>query len=258
MSGSSKPQTHLIFPDLHFPAYHRGLWRATLSFLDRNKVDGVTWLGDQLSFDEISHHNKDKPGLKKEGAVRDNLEGFSALLDEVDARLPKDALKRFHYGNHERFIQDLYDVSPELKGLIDLDEHLKLEKRGYEIYRLSEMSELGHLGAIHGDQVGSGKYVANKLVEAYCTNMVMGHVHTASSVAKVAAANARRKWMAWTLPCMCTVNPAYARGRINPHMNGLGIVELMRKTGQFNLYTVIADSGTGSFSYGGQYYSGGK
>src|SRR6185437_1615313 len=120
-----------------------------------------------------------------------------------------------------------------------------------------EMSELGHLGIIHGDQVGSGQYVAKKLVDTYCNNMVMGHVHTASSFTKVSAAKASRKWMGWTLPTMGTTRPHYARGRINAHVNGFGIVELMHD-GQFNLYTVIADSGTGSFSYGGQYYRGRK
>src|ERR1700744_3851915 len=200
MAGSSKPQTHLIFPDLHFPAYHRGLWRATLSFLDRNRIDGVTWSGDQLSLDEISHHNRDKPGLKTKGALKANLDGFSELLDQVDKRIDKDAVKRWHRGNHERFIQDFYEHSPELEGMLDVEEHLGLEDRGYRIYKLGGMSQLGHLSVIHGDQVGSAKYVANKLVETHCTNIVMGHVHTASSMTKVSASNARRKWMGWTLP----------------------------------------------------------
>ncbi|HTV07819.1 MAG TPA: hypothetical protein VMD97_02085 [Candidatus Aquilonibacter sp.] len=255
MAKRTQPETHLLLPDMHFPDYHRGLWRALLNFMERSRVDGVTWMGDQLSLDEISHHNQDKPGLKGKGALRANLDAFAVLLDDVDARLPKGAVKRWHYGNHERFVQDLYDASPELEGMVDLEEHLGLERRGYEIFKLGEMSELGNLGVIHGDQVGSGKYVANKLVEAYCQCIVMGHVHTASSIAKVAAANARRKWIGWTLPTMGTVKPAYARNRVNPHLNGFGIVELMRD-GQFNMYTIIADSGTGSFSYGGQFYCG--
>jgi hypothetical protein len=257
MPRAGTVQTHVLFPDLHYPAYHRGLWRATLSFLDHNKVDGVTWPGDQLSLDEISHHNKDKPGLQIKGAFKANLDGFAELLDQVDARIGKDAVRRWHRGNHERFIQDFYEHTPALEGMLDVEDYLKLEQRGYEIYKLGEMSELGSLTIIHGDQVGSGKYVANKLVEAYCTNVVMGHVHTASSIAKVAAANAKRKWMGWTLPTMGTVKPDYARNRINPHMNGFGIVELMHD-GQFNLYTVIADSGTGGFAYGGKYYCGRK
>jgi hypothetical protein len=257
MAKRRQPETHILLPDLHFPEYHRGLWRAVLAFMDRNRVDGVTWMGDQLSLDEISHHNQHRPGLKGKGALRANLDAFASLLDEIDARLPKGALKRWHYGNHERFVQDLYDANPELEGMVDLEEHLGLEGRGYEIFKLGEMSELGNLGVIHGDQVGSGKYVANKLVEAYCRPIVMGHVHTSSSIAKVAAASAKQKWVGWTLGTMGTVKPAYARNRINPHLNGLAVVELMPND-QFNLYPIIADSGTGSFAYGGQYYCGTK
>jgi hypothetical protein len=221
----------------------------------RNKVSGVTWLGDQLDLSEISHWNVNKPGLKRRGALRSNLDAFnSEILDPVDDLLRPNALKRWHVGNHERAVEDLYESQPELDGMCDLDEYLQLAERGYEIIPLGGISELGHLSLIHGDGVGSGKYIANKLVDTHCTNIVMGHVHAASSFTKVAASNAKRKWMGWTLPTMGTTNPDFARNRPNAHTNGFGIVELFGD--QFNLYTVITDSVTGQFAYGGQIYSG--
>lgn len=246
---------YLLLPDTHFPEIHWPTWRAVLDFLSRNAVDGVTWTGDQLDLAEISHWNKDKPGLRGNGALRSNLDGFNLLLNEVDARLKEDAKRVWHRGNHERCIQDFYESNPELEGMFDLEDELHLKDRGYRVYKLGAMSELGSLAIIHGDSVGSGKYIANKLVESHCTNIVMGHVHTASSITKVSASNARRKWMGWTLPTMGTTNPAFARNRPNGHVNGFGIVEVF-SDGQFNLYTVITDSQTGTFAYGGQMYTG--
>lgn len=251
------PETHLLLPDFHFPEYHRGLWRAVLAFLDKNKVAGITWMGDQLDLAEIAHHNEGKPGLKVRGALKANLDGFAERLDEIDARVGKDCLKRWHTGNHERFIQDFYEKSPELEGMLDVEHHLQLEKRGYEIFALGEMSELGQLGVIHGDQVGSGQFVAKKLVDSYCQNMVMGHVHTKSSFTKVSAARAYRKWIGQTLGTMGTINPRFARNRPSGHVHGLGVVELMHD-GWINLFPIVADSGTGGFAYGGQYYAGKK
>ena len=240
---------------MHFPEQHDPTFLAVLDFMSRVKVAGITWLGDQLDLSEISHWNAKKPGLKKRGALRANLDAFNKdILDSIDALLSPNAIKRWHVGNHERVIADMYEASPELEGMFDLDEHLKLAERGYEIIELGGISELGHLSLIHGDGVGSGKYIANKLVDSHCTNIVMGHVHAASSFTKVAASNSTRKWMGWTMPTMGTTNPDFARNRPNAHTNGFGIVELYGN--QFNLYTIITDSITGQFSYGGSTYSG--
>ena len=139
--------------------------------------------------------------------------------------------------------------------MLDVEERLKLKERGYQIFKLGAISVLGSLSVMHGDAVGSGKYIASKLVDTHCTNVVMGHVHTASSMTKVSASNAKRKWMGWTLPTMGSVNPSFARNRPNSHVHGFGVVELM-PAGQFNLYTVITDSQTGAFAYGGQRFTG--
>jgi hypothetical protein len=95
------------------------------------------------------------------------------------------------------------------------------------------------------------KYIANKLVETHCTDIVVGHVHTASSFTKVAAAG-KRKWTGWTLPTMGTVNPSFTRSRPNGHTHGVGLIELIGD--QFNLYTIGTDPITGCFAYGGKVY----
>lgn len=243
-----------LLPDMHHPEVHEPTWNAALNFMEREQVDGVTFTGDQFDLAEISHWNQDSPGLIKKGAFKANLDSFKHRLGQIDRLLPH-AQKRWHRGNHERFVQDYYEKVPALEGMLDLEQYLELERRGYEIYKLGEISECGKLGVIHGDQVGSGMYIARKLVDNYCRPMAMGHVHTASSFTKVSASNNHDKWMGWTLPTMGTLNPLFARNRANCHVNGLGIVEVFGG-GDFNLFTVITDSETGAFAYGGKVYRG--
>ncbi|MGA2170093.1 MAG: hypothetical protein ABSG62_18000 [Terracidiphilus sp.] len=40
-------------------------------------------------------------------------------------------------------MSDYYEKSPELEGMLDLEDHLRLAERGYEIYKLGAVSELG-------------------------------------------------------------------------------------------------------------------
>jgi hypothetical protein len=44
-----------------------------------------------------------------------------------------------------------------------------------------------------GDQIGSGMFVAKKLVDSFCATAIMGHVHTGSMFTKVSQVKTRDK-----------------------------------------------------------------
>jgi hypothetical protein len=105
-----------------------------------------------------------------------------------------------------------------------------------------------------GDQIGSGMFVAKKLVDSFCATAIMGHVHTGSMFTKVSQVKTRDKWAAYTLPTLGTVSPRYAKGRPNAFTNGFGIVEEW-PNGHTNIYVVMISDGC--FAYGGQIYGKG-
>lgn len=250
----AKIKTFLLLYDVHYPVHSESAWAAVLDFIKHNKVDGVIFGGDALDLAEVAHHTKGKPIYRKQGALATNLAGFCHdILDPIDELLPDKKIERVWItGNHERFLEiDLIEDQPELDGMLNLDEALRLRERGYKIIGLGGHHKLGHLYVIHGDQVGGGANPAKKVVDTWCRNIVMGHAHTAQSFTKSSPSHDSERWTGTVLPCLSTTNPGYGRGRDNRWLNGFGIVDL-RPDGNFNLYTAIITNG--QFTYAGRTY----
>lgn len=254
-----RPQLYLALFDLHYPKVHRPTLNAVLAFLADNKVDGFIFGGDQLDFEEISHHTKGKPLLRPPASYAKNVSGFDReVLTPIEKHLPKDTKRVYIFGNHERFETDLIEEQPELKGLVDHAEILKLEKRGWELIPLGHCFKLGKLNIVHGEiltGIGNqaGAYPARKALELYAGNVLAGHTHAPQTFTKVSPVEASNKWQAHIAPIAGQCNPGYLRNRPTAWLNGFVIIEVHPDGETFNLYSVIVIKG--QFSYGGKLYS---
>jgi Icc-related predicted phosphoesterase len=247
----SKVKRYLILADLHYPFYDLPAWKAVLSYAKENRVDGVVLLGDFLDNQNVSHHTKDKPRLRKRGGYKEDLDGFvKDILDPLEERLPRGCLKVMLFGNHERFLEDLLDEQPELEGAIGIAENLHAKERGWKVIPVGGHYKLNNVVLMHGDQVGSGMNVAQKMVNETCRISLMGHVHRFSGFTKIGV-EARDKWVGITLPCLSTLAPEYAKGKHNAFIHGFGIVESWGKH-KVNIYVPIITKG--QFSFNGRIY----
>lgn len=156
-------------------------------------------------------------------------------------------------GNHELWLETWLDENPEFEGAISFDKALRLTERGWKVLEQGEFYRIGKAYVLHGDQIGSGQYVAKKLVDSYCATAIMGHVHTASMMTKVSQVKAEDKWIGYTLPTLGTLAPKYAKGSPNAFLNGFGIIELW-PNGFVNVYIPVIFGGR--FSFGGRVYGG--
>lgn len=244
----------VLLADIHYPEHDKKAIRAAFEFIERNKkkISNVVIVGDGLDCANVSRHTKNKPRLRKRRGYKKDIQGFQKdILDPIDKMVPH-ATRTYICGNHEDWIQsDLLDESPELEGIVDVPIQLGLKQRGWKWVNCGEYIEIGKFVILHGDQIGSSIHVAKKLVDDLSSNSVMGHVHRASMYSKTSRVSAKRKWAGYTLPCLCTLAPAYAKGKPNAFMNGIGILETWG-TGYGNLYLAVCIDG--QFSYGGQMY----
>lgn len=248
--------------DLHVPFIHRPTWDATLDFIRKNPKDiaGFLFGGDQASNDEISHHTVGKVLLRPPGSYKRNTEYLRKLLDDVEAVLPKEAERVWCIGNHDAWEDQLIERQPELQGSIERPLLLGLEGRGWEVIPLGEVKKLGKLAVIHGETLsGIGNqasvFHSRRAVESYCGSVLYGHFHTNQSYTKVLPHSAKDKWVAYSSPACCTLNPSYLKNRPNAWVNGFTVVELHEPTkanSNFNVYPIIVSDGT--FSFGGQVY----
>lgn len=248
---------HVVLADIHFPVHCRKSIRAVLQFIERNRanIESCVLLGDFLDLETISPHTRSKPRLRRRGGYRADIDGFKRdILDPLDKLLKPTCRKFAIEGNHELWLESsLLDEQPELEGVLDIPVMLNLAARGWRWVPCGGHIKIGNVTVLHGDQIGSGQSVAKKLVDAVHGTAVMGHVHRASSETVTSLTSERDKWTGYTLPCLCTLAPTYAKGRPNAYQHGFGILEQGATNNTANVYTVlIAPDGT--FCWGGIEY----
>jgi predicted phosphodiesterase len=254
----NKLQTWVVLHDIHFPKINWPTFNAVLEFLNANRTDGLILAGDQQDNEEISHHTVGKPLYRERASFKRNTEEFDKrILKPLEAAIGR-AKKVWIIGNHDRFEHDLIEHQPELEGIIERPEALKLEERGWQVVPLGHSYKLGELNVIHGEiltGIGNqaGAFPAKKAIEIYAGNVLAGHTHAPQSFTKISPVNVKKKYMAWIAPILGATNPSYLRNRPTAWLTGFTIVEL-RDKGLFNLFPVVVIDGT--FSYGGKEYKG--
>lgn len=147
----------------------------------------------------VSRHTKNRPGLRKRGGWKYELDYFDKnILSPIEKRISPKCKKVFFMGNHEAWLQQLLEEMPELEGALSIENSLRLADRGWQVIEQGESYHIGKTFLIHGDQIGSGMYVAKKLVDSFCATAIMGHVHTGSMFTKVSQVKTKDKWAAYT------------------------------------------------------------
>jgi len=245
---------HLLLADIHYPVHCRRSIRAVLQFVERHRtnIESCVLLGDFLDSENVSPHTQNRPRLRKRGGYKADIDGFKRdILNPLDKLLKPTCKKTAVCGNHESWLQsDLLDAQPELEGVVDIPVMLDLEARGWRWVPQGGHIKIGGVTLLHGDQIGSGQNIARKLVDAVHGMAVMGHVHRPSSETVTSLTSAKEKWTGYSLPCLCTLAPAYAKGRPNGYCTGFGLIE--QGATSTNVHNIVITNG--AFSWGGVEY----
>ena len=241
--------------DSHYPKLDKPTWSVVLDFVKRNRVGLFIFGGDNLDCAAISHHTKGKPLFRKEGQMKKDLDGFRReMLDRVDSLLPKDCIKVWLHGNHEAWADQMLEEQPELSGLLNFAEYLRLVERGWIVKPQGGHYKHGHLKYLHGDVLTGGQNSPRKALDTYVESVVFGHFHSFSSATKVLPESSRCKWQAWATGCIGKLDADYLKKRPTGWLNGFGITEFYGTRGHFNHYPVTVFNS--QFAYGGKVYHG--
>lgn len=250
----------VAFTDAHSPRIHRPTWRAFLSFVGQNPVQGVVDLGDTNDNSCISHHTEGKPGLRGDSTYKLDTEFYiSEMLDPLEAALAL-ARKRFGIkkqrkvriiGNHCDWEKEYYDAHPELRGV--LDRFAMLGDRGWEIISFGKSFQYGKLTYAHGESIRTQHHAKNA-VETFCRNILYGDKHTLQMFTKVLSSDRKQKWLGCCCPIIGEVNQEWMENRPSAWINGWSVIEYHGPEKAFNLYPVVVTSGRAA--YGGKVYEG--
>jgi hypothetical protein len=258
-AGDTGPSKFVFLTDIHWgyervggrlkPFHNEKALNAALTFVTDFKPDIVILGGDTLDCGAVSHHNKSKKRTLEGLRLRKDTEEVQAKVLDPLAGV-KD--KRFCFGNHEDWVQDLIDEAPALEGIVEVETLLDLENRGWQLIPQGGRTNIGKLWFLHGDVIKSSVNHARAAVTTYERNIRYGHFHTLDSHTKVVPDDTEAH-TGVAVPGLCNKNPKYLENAPSRWLNGFnyGYVE---KDGSFNDYVVVITNG--QFTAEGRRYVG--
>lgn len=233
-----------IVPDVHMDVTVPRPYETVKRFIKKNKFDEIVLLGDFMDVSSLSAWDMDKKLL---------MEGrrFSQEVDLANKELDylQKYCKKITYleGNHEDRVGRYIERHSELEGTLDLPKVLKLKERGIKWVKYNDLYKVGKLYMTHGCY--TNKYYAQKTLDMFGCNVVVGHVHRPQKAFTTAKMTDSK--MCWGLGCLCGKEPDYMRGRPSSWENGFAVAYIEDSSGKFSMYP-IEMSRTGSFIWDGK------
>lgn len=168
----SKLEKILIWPDTHFPYEDKKAVELVLQVGKTINPKHVILLGDIADFYAVSSHSKDPLRALK---LDEEIASVKKGLD----RIKSIGAKNYVYisGNHEnRLERYLQEKAPELFRILTIPGILDLDKKGFSYVPYRESYTLGKMHFTH-DTGTAGRYAHYKSMDAFQSNVVIGHTH---------------------------------------------------------------------------------
>lgn len=164
----------LIPGDVHAPYHDHRAWSCFLAVAYAWAPDVCVIPGDFGDFAGVSSHAK-VPGRLLPFATE--LEYANEALDELDRALPKFCTKEYLQGNHEDRLQRYIGKNaPELHGLVDWTDALRLAQRNWRVTPYKSSIAYGKLRITH-DVGRCGVQAARQSRLDVGHSIIFGHTH---------------------------------------------------------------------------------
>jgi hypothetical protein len=224
------------FYDMHIPHQIplKGVESYANDFVEEHGPTDRVYGGDQLDFSCISHWNLDKLRQLEGKRLKSDYDHANRILDRHD-KIFKSKQVYWLTGNHEDWLDQLYDRFPALEGLLDIESNLRLKERGYKIIPLNSYAKIGKLFYIHG--ISTSTNHARTTLQQVGRSVVYGHIHNVQVHTAVSPIDSNEIHRATSLPCMCDMKPPYLKNRPTNWSNGFGIA-FIRPDGCFQHHII--------------------
>ncbi len=232
----------VVIPDCHIPFEDKKAINVALQIAKWYKPDQIIILGDFLDCGPVSHWNKQNLRARQTMNMADDFAVANKYLDQIQ-KICKNVV--YIRGNHEKWLDDAMDESPELAGLLDLDVNLHFKERKIKDVPFNGVYSLGHVSFTHGLYTTTNH--ALKHVQNFGRSIVYGHLHDVQLAIRVSPIDVEDKHMGLSLGCLAAINPRFMRNRPNNWQHCVG-VGMIRKDGNFNIDPVIISRGAASYA----------
>ena len=211
--------------DFHFPAENKKALELFEKYLGQDSLDYLILGGDLIDFSYLSKYSiGNLRSIEGKRIVKD-YDYANKYLDKFD-KLARKIKKIFLVGNHDDRIRKYIDANPNLEGLLELPESLRLKERDYQVvysYPEGEVFKIANLTFTHGNY--TNQFHAKKHLENYDTSIVYFHTHTFQSFTK-SRFDKRGIRTAQAVGCMCNYEQDYMGKKPSSWQTGFLIIEV--------------------------------
>lgn len=201
----------LVLPDIHVPAEDKLTLRGVERYMADHKWDEIIYLGDFMTLDVISSHNKNNLRAISGQSLSKDYAAGNVVLDRHQKIAPQAKFVLLE-GNHEFRTERFINAQPQLEGLVEVPIRLDLKGRGIEwvpSWSKGKLYTKGKANYSHGKY--HGRNHARKHMENYGVNIFYGHTHDEELFSKVFHGD-NNTVVAHSLGCLCDYEQPYLQG----------------------------------------------
>lgn len=230
----------LVLADLHIPQTDWKALAAVEKYMADSKFDYVIYLGDLMDMDMISKYNEDSPRKTEGKRILHDYDATNKVLDRhmtIVKKHNKNCAFVLLSGNHSARIEKLIDRIPQLEGLVELKNGLRLEQRGFKYidnFPGGETFKIGKLLFTHG--LYTSLYHSKKMVDAY-GSVLYGHTHQLQSHTRTRF-NKKEIDIGQAVGCLAEYDQPYVKGRPTSWVKSFAVV-YFQDNGDFNVYPIV-------------------
>jgi len=237
----------IIIPDAHISDKVPKDYIAIKSFVKQFKPDKIIILGDYSDVASLSAWDMDKKRKMEGRRFKKEMTTANRELDFLQ-ECSNDII--YLEGNHEFRVERYLDKSPEMEGLIEIQENLRLKERGIKWVKFNDLHKVGDMFFTHG--MYTNKYNASKHLQVLGCNICYGHQHSTQTALQNMAM--QKPHMAYALGTLGNKKPDFMQNKPSSWINQFAVFYWDTKGGNFNLYPINVIKGR--FFWNGKQYGG--
>lgn len=221
----------IIIPDAHLTDETPKDYEAIKPFIKMFKPDKIILLGDFMDVASLSAWDLDKKRVMEGKRIKNEIAQANIELNYLAKYCPEII---YLEGNHEDRIERYLDKNPEVEGMIELKDQLRLSERKIKWIKMNDLYKLGDMYFTHGMYTNVGH--ARKHLQALGCNITYGHTHSTQTALQNMAM--QKPYMSYALGTLGDKAPSYMKNRPSNWINQFAIFYYCDKTGHFNLYPI--------------------
>jgi predicted phosphodiesterase len=245
MKRKDQINRNIVFSDVHYPEHDDKAVRCAMKIMKEYKPHRIILIGDYMDMTPVSHWVQDKKRIVENKRLLKDYQGANKLLNDM-TRVAGKQLKEVVYimGNHEDWVNQYIDKHPEMEGLIEVENHIKLDNKDLklEFVPLNDFYKLGKLYLTHG--LYTNKYHTAKTLDSVGKSVMYGHTHDITTTSKMGLIS-DDKHVASSIGCLCNLSPGYMKNRPHNWIHGVALVDV-RRNGNFTSLVVPIYDGEAS------------